>query len=84
MIKHKSATVNLENLLLEKYLREKETKKNSLEVRAEIFQLDILFSYLVQADMLRLDERIAGVSARLSEVGTTRWIFLTTRRKYFK
>ena len=37
VIKHKSATVNLENLLLEKYLREKETKKNSLEVRAEIF-----------------------------------------------
>ena len=37
MIKHKSATVNLENLLLEKYLREKETKKNSLEVRSEIF-----------------------------------------------
>ena len=34
--------------------------------------------------MLRLDERIAGVSARLGEVGTTRWIFLTTRKKYFK
>ena len=37
MIKHKSATVNLENLLLEKSLREKETKKNSLEVTSEIF-----------------------------------------------
>ena len=33
VIRHKSATVNLENLLLEKYLREKETKKKSLEVR---------------------------------------------------
>ena len=32
VIKRKSATVNLENLLMEKYLREKENKKNSLEV----------------------------------------------------
>ena len=32
VVKRKSATVNLENLLMEKYLREKENKKNSLEV----------------------------------------------------
>ena len=32
VIKRKSATVNLENLLMEKFLREKENKKNLLEV----------------------------------------------------
>ena len=32
VIKRKSATVNLENLLMEKYLREKEKKKTVLEV----------------------------------------------------
>ena len=37
VVRQKSATVNLENLLLEKYLREKEAKKSSLEVWIEIF-----------------------------------------------
>ena len=31
--------------------------------------------------MLRLDERIAGVSARLEAAGTTRWKILTSRKK---